>query len=246
MRKIRNFYKKFISQIISVNPRLIKSYLRYFYLLRQYRETSNEKNITLRPILGEDTRKTGIDHHYFYQAVWTGNKIAMTAPRRHVDIGSQALFVGMITVITNVTFVDIRPLDATLDKLSNIKGSILNLPFPDNSIESLSCLHVAEHIGLGRYGDDIDSHGTEKGCKELARVLAPRGKLYFSVPIGKERVEFNAHRVHNPTTILSYFKGLKLLEFSAINDEGSFIENADINSFDFAKYSCGLFIFTKQ
>lgn len=140
---------------------------------------------------------------------------------------------------------DIRPLNAELPNLENIKGDILHLPFPDNSIKSLSCLHVAEHIGLGRYGDPLDPLGTKKACAELARVLVPGGNLYFSVPIGKERVQFNAHRIHQPQTILGYFRNLKLLEFSAIDDKGKLHTNTSSASFNNSKHSCGLFHLTK-
>ena len=119
------------------------------------------------------------------------------------------------------------------------------MPFHDSSIESLSCLHVAEHIGLGRYGDPLDPQGTEKAAKELARVLAKDGFLYFALPIGKQAVYFNAHRVHNPLTIIEYFKDLKLAEFSAISDNGHFVFNAKPEDFVNANYSCGCFKFTK-
>ena len=95
-----------------------------------------------------------------------------------------------------------RPLLADLDNFDSKKGTILSMPFKDNSIPSLSCLHVAEHIGLGRYGDPLDPLGTKKTTKELSRVLVPNGNLYFSVPIGKPRLCFNAHRIHSTQQII--------------------------------------------
>jgi len=92
----------------------------------------------------------------------------------------------MLTAFTNVTFIDIRPLEAKLDRLECIKGNILSMPFEDKSLRSLSCLCVAEHIGLGRYGDSLDPMGTKKAIKELSRVLAVNGNLYFSVPVADQ------------------------------------------------------------
>ena len=37
----------------------------------------------------------------------------------------------------------------------------------DNSVDSLSCMHVIEHIGLGRYGDPINAKGDELAAGEL-------------------------------------------------------------------------------
>jgi hypothetical protein len=104
---------------------------------------------------------------------------------------------------------------------------------------------VAEHIGLGRYGDPLDPLGTFKACKELQRVLASGGNLYFALPVGKPRVCFNAHRIHSPDQILEYFAELKLVEFSFVNDEGHFLQNVEPDIARDAKYGCGLFQFTK-
>ncbi len=43
------------------------------------------------------------------------------------------------------------------------------------SVESLSCKHVIEHIGLGRYGDVLDPGGDLKAISELKRALAVGG-----------------------------------------------------------------------
>ena len=110
---------------------------------------------------------------------------------------------------------------------------------------SLSCLHVAEHIGLGRYGDKLDPHGTKKAAKELARVLARGGSLYFSLPIGKERLCFNAHRIHSPGRVLEYFKGLELVELSGVDDFGVLHKNLDVEKMCSWDYGCGLFHFRK-
>ena len=120
------------------------------------------------------------------------------------------------------------------------------MPFENNSVNSLSCLHVAEHVGLGRYGDSLDPLGTKKSCKELGRILANGGNLYFSLPVGKPRLCFNAHRIHSPKQIMGYFAGLDLLEFSGIDDDGNFIKNAKMERFESMDYACGLFHFTKN
>lgn len=141
---------------------------------------------------------------------------------------------------------DIRKLESSLPNFVFVKGSILELPYEDNSINSLSCLHVIEHIGLGRYGDTVDPDGYIKAAKELVRVLAPGGTLYLGTPIGSERLCFDAHRVFDVQTILNAFAKLKLTEFSLIDDKGDrIIKNADINAGNKFRYACGLFEFYK-
>jgi len=145
-----------------------------------------------------------------------------------------------------VTFIDIRPLVANLENFDSKKGDILSIPYKDNCIQSLSCLHVAEHIGLGRYGDSLDPLGTKKACKELSRVLAINANLYFSLPVGKPRLCFNAHRIHSPQQIIEYFSNLELVELSGIDDEGNFTKNIDMALLAKSNYACGLFHFTKK
>jgi SAM-dependent methyltransferase len=146
--------------------------------------------------------------------------------KQHVDIGSDVKFVGMLTTITNVTFVDIRPLEIKLKGFISKCGSIVALPFDDRSISSLSSMHVIEHVGLGRYGDPIDPLGTVRACKELSRVLAPGGKLYLSVPIGESKVQFNGQRIFAIEEIVRLFNGLRLVEFSFVDTDGTYRENA--------------------
>src|SRR5206468_9735067 len=109
--------------------------------------------------------------------------IVVNRPDRHVDVGSHNLFANLLSAVVPVIFLDYRPLNGRLRGLECIGGSILELPFADNSVESLSCLHVAEHIGLGRYGDPLDPEGTKKAARELERVLAKGGNHYFAVPV---------------------------------------------------------------
>ncbi len=244
-KKIRQFYKRFVSQIIQFRPHNLLGSVRYVKQAHRYQALGGSIH-TWRPMLGEDTPTTAIDSHYFHQAIWTARHIASERPAQHTDVGSQVNFVGQLTAITKVRFVDLRPIHTTITDLDIIRGSVLALPFADRSVPSLSCLHVAEHIGLGRYGDPLDPHGTHKACAELSRVLATGGSLYFSLPIGRERTEFNAHRIHYPSTILKYFPDLKLIEFSAVDDQGHFIPHADIQTFDNARYACGFFRFTRE
>jgi len=202
-------------------------------------------SFNLYPKLDEKTSLTSFDSHYFYLPFWAFEHILKKKPRHHVDVGSTYLLSGYVSKITKATFVDIRPIPVSLKNLNVIKGSVLNLPYKDDSVESLSCLHVAEHIGLGRYGDPIDPNGTKKACRELGRVLAKNGSLYFCLPIGKDRLCFNAHRIHSPQEIINYFKNLKLVEFSVVDDKGNFIKNTDPAKYSDEDYGCGMFLFTK-
>src|SRR3989338_8591906 len=96
------------------------------------------------PCLHDKTSKTSVDSHYFYQSIWAFKKIYEAKPAVHIDVASDGNFVGLLTAITRVQFVDIRPLEvSSLENFENGAGDILHLPYKDNSLESISCLHVA-------------------------------------------------------------------------------------------------------
>jgi hypothetical protein len=198
------------------------------------------------PCLHDRTPTTGFDRHYFFQDIWAFKKILASGAQTHVDVGSRVDFVGFLSAVTKVVFIDIRPLDAQLPNLESRKGSVLDLPYEDRTVDSLSCLHVAEHIGLGRYGDPLDPLGTKKACRELSRVLAPGGNLYFSLPVGRERLCFNGHRIHSPCRILEYFTDLDIVEFSGVTDTGEYIRNIGFQEVEQAGYACGMFHFIRE
>ena len=155
-------------------------------------------------------------------------------------------FVAHLLPYCKITYVDIRPLPITVEGLQFIEGSILKLPFENDSCKTLSCLHVIEHIGLGRYGDDVDPYGHIKGTNELMRVLQPGGTMLIGAPVGRERLCFDGHRIFDPETVLHMFDGLELVEFSLIDDKGlSVIENTTIEQARSCEYGCGLFQFVK-
>jgi len=223
-------------------------YVWYFRDLIKFRILSpgtKVKLLDLYPQLHDKTSMTGFDAHYFYQQLRLFENVLKNKPKEHVDVGSTYQMSGYLSKIVPTTFIDIRPINAKLENLKVLDASILDLPYKDNSLESVSCLHVIEHIGLGRYGDKIDPNGWEKACKELQRVLAEGGRLYVSVPIGKSKVCFNAHRVFDVEDVLKAFNELKLLEFSAVDDNGSFMQSSDPQVFRKANYGLGMFVFKK-
>ena len=190
--------------------RFWESYRQYDKLLPEGKSLSNEK---LYPCIGDDTSLTSIEPTYFYQDSWAFEHLVNRAPSTHIDVGSHHTFVAFLSKVMPVTMVDIRPLSLDLSSIKFKKGSILSLPFIDQSLFSVSSLCVVEHIGLGRYGDFLDPLGTEKSIKELRRVLAPQGYLYISLPVDdKNTIYFNAHRSFSEEYIITLFDGFTIID----------------------------------
>jgi SAM-dependent methyltransferase len=227
---------------------LLTRYPRFLAEFVEYRRIAPPNSTAaedIYPCLEDRTVTTAFDPHYLYQAVWASTRIAAAAPTGHLDVGSDIRFVVNLTAHRDVSFLDIRRLEIDLPRFRSISASILSLPFDDLTQESVSCLHVAEHIGLGRYGDHIDPDGTRKACLELQRVVAPDGRLYFSLPVGRERTCFNAHRIHAASMVPELFSELELTEFSLVDDDGKYVVDADVSAGDAIEFGCGLFLFRR-
>lgn len=212
-----------------------------------YRKINENKNFALEtkdlyPRIFDKTVDTPLDPVYFFQNAWCVKKVFGNKPATHFDIGSDVRLVSLFSQIIPTTMIDIRPLPLSLQGLSFMKGNIMHLPFKNNEIASLSSICVIEHIGLGRYGDLLDSFGSEKAAKELTRVLAHGGNLYISVPVDKANTTyFNAHRAFTREYILSLFSSLALVE------EKYVYGNTIYSAYDPGKgFGTGLYHFKKQ
>ena len=204
----------------------------------------------LQLCLSESTPNTGFDRHYIFHTAWASRIISEIKPEFHVDVASSLYFVVNVSAFVPVKFYDYRPVELNLSGVESYQGDLCALPFSSNSVRSLSCLHVVEHVGLGRYGDPLDYNGDVKAVMELKRVVASGGDLLIALPIGgRSRIKFNAHRIYTYNQVLEMFDGFVLKEFSLIPDnevDGGLIRNATEAQSDAQRYGCGCFRFIKE
>lgn len=230
---------------------LFSSYLQYKRELKIFQKTNGQrfsvKMKDIYPHLNDKTAITEFDRHYIYHTAWAARKLKEIGPIEHTDISSSLYFSVLVSAFIPIKFYDYRPAKLDLSNLTCEYADITQLPFRDNTISSLSCMHVVEHIGLGRYGDPIDVDGDLKAISELKRVISEGGNLLFVVPIGQPKIMFNAHRIYSYDQVLSYFKEFKLQEFSLIPDQPSegLVINASKEQSDMQNYACGCFWFKK-
>lgn len=241
--------KKLIKKIIRIalSPFVLRDYFAFKKVAGVDRFSINF--FDFYPQIKDKTVKTGFDRHYVYHTSWAARKVKEIAPSKHIDISSSLYFCGIVSAFVDVDFYDYRPADLHLSGLRSLEGNLHKLPFTSNTVQSISCMHTVEHIGLGRYGDPIDATGDIKAIDELKRVVASGGHLLFVTPVGKPRIEFNAHRIYSYEQIVSYFEGFELKEFSLIpehSENGSIIPNADPSMVSKEKYACGCFWFIKK
>ena len=232
---------------------LIKDYKKF---KNQFESQTDFKSIGFYPLLADRYDSAGVaSGHYFHQDLYVARKIFEANPSRHVDVGSRVDgFVAHVASFREIEIIDIRHIESKSKNIKFMQADLMaeSFSFPEKT-PSLSCLHAIEHFGLGRYGDPIDLDGHKKGIKNLVRCLTDNGTLYLSTPVGRPRIEFNAHRVFDIHYLLDIFSShqLKLKSFAYVNDAGELIEHADPYSeagnrnFNL-EYGCGIFELTKS
>ncbi len=192
--------------------------------------------------------------HYFHQDLLVARRIHASNPRIHVDVGSSVEgFVAHVASFRPIEVFDIRPLSVSVPNIKFVQADLM-ATIPEEQVgycDSLSCLHALEHFGLGRYGDPIDYAGHLRGLDNLGHMLQKGGSLYLSVPIGPQRIEFNAHRVFSVVYLLDLLAAdYRLDRFSFVDDHGDLHEGVDMHATGIANsfgctFGCGIFELTK-
>jgi SAM-dependent methyltransferase len=203
------------------------------------------------PILAEHLSTAGTaSGQYFYQDLHVARRVFELSPSRHLDIGSRVDgFVAHVAVFRAIEVVDIRPMSTSAKNIFFVQADLQD-PAAAARIgqsDSVSCLHAVEHFGLGRYGDPIQVDGHLRGIRNVAALVSPGGRLHISVPMGPQRVEFNAHRVFAAETIPSLLEtDFALDQFSFVDDVGDFHEKVPFVEDDIARHfgcyhGCGIY-----
>lgn len=233
--------------------RSIKGIPRYVVGWFQFRRLYKGK-MNFQPCLYDWYEEGGATkNEYFLQDLYVARKIHAAKPEKHVDIGSRIDgFVAHVASFREVEVFDIRPVTSEIPGIVFRQANLMDSPAEFSEYcDSLSCLHALEHFGLGRYGDPIDPYGYEAGLRNMVKVLRSGGLFYLSVPIGEQRVEFNAHRVFSPALVvrLATAHGLSLREFAWIGPGRKVIQSTDpeqdMAQLEKARYALGIFTFYK-
>ncbi len=210
--------------------------------------------IEFMPCLGDWHEEGGTTQtEYFLQDLHVARAIHRANPQKHVDIGSRIDgFVAHLASFREVEVFDIRPVTSAIEGVIFRQADLMN---PPESLvdycDSLSCLHALEHFGLGRYGDPINASGYLAGFENMAKILQRRGTFYLAVPVGQERVAFNAHRIFNPQAlvILAEERGFTLHAFAWIGADHQLIQSLDpkedMRRLAEQDYSLGIFTLIK-
>jgi hypothetical protein len=237
MRAFFSFFgwnpKVFYRNIVGV-PRFLSTAVSFWGQQR----TSCYPKLRYSPCLQDfSAASISIKKHYSVLDYMISKRIYSAKPVEHLDVGSSFEFISHISIFTPRVIVgDIRSSSSFIENVNHVYLDLCEPQSATRQYESVSCLHVVEHIGLGRYNDRIDIDGDLKAIETLKRLVKAGGRLYIAVPAGKERVIFNKHRIYNATKVIGLLEDqFDVVWGIGITDRDEFVELHDIriNSQDY-------------
>ena len=247
-----------LSSQFGIDPRKTVRALRglpkYISDFRYFRRRYNGR-LSLLPCLQDWYEEAGsANNEYFWQDLLVAKMIYAAKPEKHVDIGSRLDgFVAHVASFRDLEVFDVRPVSVKIPGITFKQADLMQSDLiPEAYCDSLSCLHALEHFGLGRYGDQIEALGFDRGLTNMAKILKNNGTFYLSVPVGEPRVEFNAHRVSNPRSIVRLARDnfLELANLTVIRQGHNVaqieVDDETIEGLSRQKYSLAIFKFIKK
>ncbi|KKP29185.1 MAG: TPR domain protein [candidate division TM6 bacterium GW2011_GWF2_30_66] len=85
--------------------------------------------------------------------------------------------------------------------------------------DTLVSISSLEHDGLGRYGDPLDPDGDIKAMAKCKSMLKEGGLLFLSVPVGKDLLYWNVHRVYGEIRLPLLLDGWEIVDSFGYNEE---------------------------
>lgn len=117
--------------------------------------------------------------------------------RRVLDVGTTWALPVYSVALAKLPIPELYGVDLVAGRVAGFQmtqADVRALPYEDGSFELILCVSTLEHIGLdvSGYGGEAENHttGDLAAMRELARVLAPDGRLLVTVPFGR------AQRLH--------------------------------------------------
>lgn len=133
-----------------------------------------------------------------------------------VVIGSRRPWIEVVCIAfgaASVTTVDYTP-PVCESSLIRTKG-VAEHSASDQKYDVMFSFSSIEHDGLGRYGDPISPNADIERIQEMKSYLCEGGMLFLGVPVGKDCVVFNAHRIYGPIRLPMLTEGWKTLKIFA-------------------------------
>jgi FkbM family methyltransferase len=154
--------------------------------------TKAQVNAFLKDAEARQTKYYGDTDSYLYQALDKYNiadkQVAIMGSQRPWYESICLLYGGKPTVIDYHKIYSERP-DIETITIEDYKKN-------PRTFDTAFSISSFEHDGLGRYGDPLGPDADLVAMDNMRNVVKEGGLLFLSVPVGKDKVVWNAHRIY--------------------------------------------------
>jgi len=94
------------------------------------------------------------------------------------------------------------------------------------------CISIIEHMGLGRYGDEINPLGDFKFKNDYfvnSKFMKKGGLIFLSFPVGKDCLVWNAHRIYGTIRLPNILEDLEVIDTFGL--ENSLGDNSKLGEY---------------
>lgn len=131
--------------------------------------------------------------------------------------GKSVLVYGSETPWYEVMALEFGAKDVTVVEYNNRRTEIPNVRYvkpteiEGKEFDCVFSISSFEHDGLGRYGDPLDPDGDLKAMWGARRHIRPGGVMFLSVPVGRDALVWNAHRIYGPLRMPLLLRGWRVV-----------------------------------
>lgn len=176
----------------------------------------------------KETYYYGLTDTYLYQAL---DKYISHIENKNVAVmGSVLPWYESILLSYNAcpVTIDYNAIVSLHPKLTTLTvNEYVNTPYLFDAILSISSF---EHDGLGRYGDPINPNGDLLAMETTKKMLKDDGLLFLALPVGKDCLVWNLHRVYGHIRLKALLSGWRIVGYFGFTPEDLDVDNMGWNT----------------
>lgn len=144
---------------------------------------------------------------------WIATKMPH-GPGTALEVGCGSSYMGLLAARRGfcVLAIDVAEVQWPYShpNLSFLRGDVLELDLEPESFDLMINCSTLEHIGLGRYGDQVHEEGDLRAMQRLNRFLRATGFMLLTIPVGKDANFPQLHRVYGRRRLPAVLEGYRI------------------------------------
>ena len=138
-------------------------------------------------------------------------------PGATLDFGADVAFLALAAAQRGHDVVALDRLPSALDyrheRVDFVQGDILERPLANRAFDQILNCSSIEHVGLsGRYGSSEATDGDLEAMAVLRDLLAPEGRMFLTIPVGRDLVCAPKHRIYGAERLPRLLDGFRVAE----------------------------------